>query len=130
MLEPEDFASLAADFRALAPSQQREVRGSLTTFERIQFDALLNGDTVQTADEESDPLGPFSPWLREQIRGDEQDSGGRHRSAVTPHARLALVELAREALTDQPVEDFPEEPQRRRSLLGSCATLFSREQRP
>ena len=129
MPESEDFANLATEFRGLSAAQQREIRGSLTTFERIQFDALLNApDDLTIIREDCEAPGIFSSWLGQHIRSAEADGHGPGRSAITPLARAALLELAQAASTDA-TGSAPKLSERPRSLLGAFGGLLSGEQR-
>lgn len=133
MRAPEDFATLAADFRVLTARQRRDIVGALTGFEQAQLSALLQREDEGRGNETpQDQFGHFSSWLADRLRTARDEESGKQRSGpMTEATRDALLNLTGNGFDAQVIEDaagIGSVPQR--SLMGALGSLFSGRPQP
>lgn len=126
-------ADLAADLRALAVNQRRQVLASLSPAEQARVSALL--DPVAPKAPDTSPaarpaFARYSPWLARQLQELQSGSTGLEAGwTMTPPARRLLLQIATEAARDDapPVEAAAAGGGP--SLLGALGDLFARRAR-
>ncbi|HZF44367.1 MAG TPA: hypothetical protein VEZ48_13265 [Sphingomonadaceae bacterium] len=128
-------ADLAADLRALAVNQRRQVLASLSPAEQARVSALLEPvatpapGTLDATPATRPAFARYSPWLARQLQELQSGSTGLEAGwTMTPAARRLLLQIAAEEARD----DVPPADQAATgspSLLGALGGLLARRAR-
>lgn len=119
----EELSALLNDLRALSARQSRAVFGSLTRFERVRIQALL--EAVPDDARRVEPAAIFSPPVASRIaaaRGDAIERGSCH---LTDATRGRLLDLAEQARGQGGGVSQAEHPATAKSLMSILAAFVA-----